>query len=150
MEALVQACEINISYNPRATNDKPVITNANTASIALQPWFPLDTIAAYEQAVVMFLNNGNQVIGAYRLSSGGICQTVMDIRILFAVALKSLAVGIILAHNHPSGSLKPSKQDLELTRRVKETGELMAIKLIDHIILTPDNGYLSLKDEGVI
>ena len=103
-----------------------------------------------EEFNVLFLNRANYVKGIFRLSRGGITGTVADPRILFATALKGLAVGIIVAHNHPSGSTKPSSQDIELTRRLKEGGKLLDIQLIDHIILTPQSGFYSFADEGLL
>ena len=78
-----------------------------------------------------------------------IAGTIVDVRLIFAAAIKANAVGLILAHNHPSGNLKPSYIDIQLTKRVKEAGQLLDIQLLDHLILTSD-GYLSMADEGLI
>jgi DNA repair protein RadC len=85
-----------------------------------------------------------------RLSRGGLTGTVADPRILFATALKSLTVGLIAGHNHPSGCLKPSYQDIELTRKLKEIGKFHEITLIDHLILSPHSGFYSFADEGLL
>ncbi len=87
--------------------------------------------------------------GIYQLSSGGITGTVVDIRLLFAVVLKSISVGIILCHNHPSGKLKPSETDIQITRKIKNASEYLDIKLLDHLILTPDGSYFSFADNGL-
>ncbi len=80
---------------------------------------------------------------------GGITGTVADIRLLFSVALNSLATSIIMCHNHPSGNLTPSKADIELTKRVRDTGKIMEIALLDHLIITNDS-YCSMEDDGYL
>ena len=99
-----------------------------------------------EYFFVIFLNQENEVLGYNKLSEGGINGTVADIRLTFGMALKSLASGIILIHNHPSGNTKPSPADQRLTKRFKEAGELLEINVLDHLILTTDN-YYSFTDE---
>jgi DNA repair protein RadC len=93
------------------------------------------------------LNNSNEVLGIHTLSKGSTRGTVVDLKLLFVIALKSNATGIIVAHNHPSGTLKPSSSDLELTKRIKKSGELLDIKLLDHLIITKDEFY-SLSDNN--
>lgn len=104
-------------------------------------------VSLKEYFFVVLLNNANRVVGFYKLSEGGICGTVADIRLTFATALKSLATGIILIHNHPSGNLKPSEADKVLTQRFKKAGELLDVHVLDHIILTNED-YFSFSDEG--
>jgi DNA repair protein RadC len=141
--------EINISYNPPTVDDPIVVRGPDTAYETLVPWFPMDTIGIQEHSVVLFLNRAKEVKGIYKLSKGGINSTIVDVRIIFAIALKSLSGGIIIAHNHPSGTAKPSKEDIKLTKKLKAAGDLLDIELLDHIILTPSRGYVSLKTEGV-
>lgn len=86
----------------------------------------------------------------YTLSSGGITGTLVDVRILFANMLKSLTTAVILSHNHPSGNLRPSEPDKQLTQKIKKGGDYFDIKLLDHIILTPDGDYFSFADEGLL
>lgn len=88
--------------------------------------------------------------GIYEISSGGITGTLVDLRILFAVVLKSLSTSIILAHNHPSGNLKPSEADKRLTNKIKSASELLDIKLLDHVIIIPNGSYYSFADEGIL
>ena len=83
-----------------------------------------------------------------RLSVGGITHTVVDIRLLLKIALEQGAVSLILSHNHPSGSTIPSKEDLQLTQRVREAGQLLDIRLLDHVIIT-EKQYKSLAEEGL-
>ena len=99
----------------------------------------------------MFLNHTQKVLGIYLLSVGGMTSSIADIRLIFSVALKAGSTGIMIAHNHPSGSLKPSQTDIEFTNRIKEAGRLLDIKLLDHfIIISKDRKYFSFSDEGLI
>jgi DNA repair protein RadC len=98
----------------------------------------------------MYLNNANEIIGIHKLSKGGITATIIDIRILLATALKCLATGIIVSHNHPSGNLVPSKLDKDLTEKLKAACKLLDINLLDHVIIVPDNAYFSFVDEGLL
>jgi len=104
-------------------------------------------IETREEMFVLLLNRNNEILGYHQLSMGGITGTVADIRLLFATAIQSLATSIIIAHNHPSGKLKPSDADLQLTQKVKEAGKLLDISLLDHLIVTK-SAYYSFADEG--
>lgn len=149
MKEIRQVAEIAISYKPAVTR-MPKITCSNDAYEELKEFFDEDLISLQEQFVVMYLNQGNDVLGIQRLSIGGVTGTVADPRLIFATALKAVATGLIISHNHPSGTLKASEADLAMTRRLKEVGKLMEIKLLDHLIITPEGKYLSFIDEGVI
>ena len=102
---------------------------------------PLIGDLPHEEFWVLYLNSANRVIHKYRLSSGGITHTTVDIRLLFKNALEQGAVSLILVHNHPSGSTTPSKEDLELTERVRNAGDTLDIKLLDHVIVTEKEYY---------
>lgn len=102
-----------------------------------------------EEFFVLLLNRGNYLIKKLQLSSGGLSATIVDSRVLFKAAIDSLATGMILAHNHPSGSLEPSEQDLRLTKKIVEFGKLIQIDVLDHLILT-DTNYFSFADNGLI
>lgn len=99
---------------------------------------------------VVLLNNSNKVKGVYQLSQGGITGTLIDLRILFAVILKSLSVAIILTHNHPSGKLEPSDADKTLTNKIKRASKLFDITILDHLIFAPDGDYYSFSDNGIL
>ncbi len=88
-------------------------------------------------------------MGSYQLSKGGITGTIADVRLILSVALKSLATGLILAHNHPSGNLKPSEADKQITSKIRQAAKLLDIELMDHIIIS-NEGYYSFMDEGVL
>ncbi len=139
--------EIKVSYTP-SKQPSPRIDSSTTAHDYLRMLFPEETIALQEQFVILYLNRANLVIGAYHAFTGGITGTVADIRIIMGVALKAMACGMVISHNHPSGSLKPSNADKHLTDKIKEAGKLMDINLLDHIILSPEGSFYSFADEG--
>jgi len=100
-----------------------------------------------EAMVVLYLNNSNKTLGYSIASIGGITGTLVDVRLVLRDALLTQSTGLILIHNHPSGGLKPSQNDLNITKKIKDAGQLLDIKLLDHIILTEDS-YYSFADEG--
>lgn len=108
-----------------------------------------DDIEIYESCFILLLNRANKTIGYAKISQGGVSGTVVDVKIIAKYAVESLASGVILAHNHPSGDLIPSHQDLALTRKVKEALTLLDSQLLDHVILSAD-GYKSFADEGIL
>lgn len=103
----------------------------------------------HEEFWILYLNNSNKIIKSVQLSKGGITGTVVDIRLAFKVALQIGAVGIIMAHNHPSGTLKPSHADIQLTKKLKVAGESLDIKVLDHLIIT-EKAYFSFADENML
>jgi len=102
-----------------------------------------------EQFWVILLNRANRILKKEQISSGGVTGTVADPKIIFKAALDQYASSIILVHNHPSGNLKPSQADIDLTNKMKSAGKLLEIPVLDHIIFG-DEGYLSFADEGMI
>ncbi|ETZ19873.1 hypothetical protein N824_06600 [Pedobacter sp. V48] len=103
----------------------------------------------HEEFWILILNTANRVIGKQIISKGGLAGTVADPKIIFKTALEHNAAFIILAHNHPSGNLKPSTQDLQLTKKLVEGGKMLDLQVLDHLILT-DKGYYSFGDQGLI
>jgi len=97
----------------------------------------------------LYLNQANEVLGIKRISECGISSTLVDVRIVMQAALLCNASGIIVAHNHPSGNLKPSTADIKMTEQIKEASKIMSMALLDHIILTSDT-YYSFADDGMI
>ena len=144
-----RVAEIQVSYRP-AISKKPLIVSALDAFVELIEFFPRERLALQEKFVVMYLNRCGRVLGVYEMSQGGITGTVVDIRLLFSVALKVAATGVILCHNHPSGNLTPSKNDIEITKKVKEVADLLDIKVLDHIIINSDCKYLSMGEQALI
>ena len=143
--------EIKISYKERipASFWQQINSSKDAANLLFETWNK-DTIALQECFKVILLNNSNKVKGIYQISQGGITGTLVDIRILFAVILKSLSVGIILTHNHPSGKLKASQCDKQITNKIKKAAELFDVKLLDHVIVTPNGNYYSFADENLL
>jgi DNA repair protein RadC len=143
--------ELRVHYSSSQTpslEDK--ITSSAKAYEFLIKSFDKKTIGCQEQFNVLFLNQANIPIGIYKASRGGITSTIADIRLILGMALKSLASGLILSHNHPSGNLTPSEADLRLTMKFKDACELLDICLVDHIIISPFGGMYSLADQGQI
>ena len=103
----------------------------------------------HEEFWVILLNRANKVIDIKLVGRGGVSSTVVDSKVIFSFALESLASGIILAHNHPSGNLKPSNSDIRLTKKLVDAGKIMEVPILDHIIVG-DNDYFSFADEGLI
>lgn len=103
----------------------------------------------YEVFMILLLNRRNQLMKAVQISTGGVSGTIVDVRIILKEAIQNLSSGIVLAHNHPSGSLQPSNEDLKITRKLKEGCKLMDILLIDHIIVG-NQRYYSFADNGVL
>ncbi len=150
MKSTFTISEISVSYQPKKA-DRPVISTAHEAMTIARKFFPEETIHLQERFIAMYLNRANRIIGIYLVSIGGITGTVADTRLILGVALKTAAVGIILAHNHPSGNLKPSRVDEDLTRRIKEAAQYMDITVLDHLILGPlDDDYYSFADKGIL
>ena len=102
-----------------------------------------------EQFCAMYLNRANRVLGIARHSIGGVSGTIVDAKQILGVALKCNATAFILCHNHPSGNLRPSPSDIEITKKIEKAAQFMDIILLDHLILTPTD-YYSFGDEGLI
>ena len=145
-----QVAEIQLTYRSNVKpSQRPKVNSSKDAfEIFCQSWDP-DKIELMEQFKVMLLNRANKVLGIFDLSTGGVSGTVADPKLIFAAAIKSSATSIILAHNHPSGNLKPSESDINLTKKVKEGGKLLEIEVLDHIIVTTE-GHYSFADDGLI
>lgn len=104
---------------------------------------------SHEEFWILYLNNANKILKSDRLSQGGITGTFVDVRVVFKEALQVGAVSLILAHNHPSGTLKPSEPDIRLTKQFKAAGEILNIKILDHLIVT-EKSYFSFADENLL
>jgi DNA repair protein RadC len=125
------------------------LTKITSSKIIFEIMQPIIGELPHEEFWVLYLNNANKVIAKNQLSKGGMTGTVVDVRIIFKSALESGAVGILLCHNHPSGNLKPSEADIEITKKVKTAGKSLDINVLDHLIIT-QNGYYSFADEGIL
>lgn len=147
-KGLFKVAEIRLSYrNKQAPEDQPKISSSKDAyEMFLNNWED-GMLDCQEHFKVAVLNNANRCIGILTASKGGITGTVVDLRLIFAAAIKACATGIILAHNHPSGKLQASFEDEKITAKCKQVGTFHDIKVLDHIIVTR-NGYLSFADDG--
>ena len=145
--------ELKVSYRRRRgirgiTAERPyVIIDSKSCEIYLRQIWNMDTIELREEFIVLCLNSANEVLGWINIASGGINSTVVDPRIIFGVALQTASTSIIVAHNHPSGLLRPSHQDITITEQLRAAGEMLAITLYDHLIVTHDR-YYSFADMG--
>lgn len=141
--------EIKVSYKTtiKASERKKIMSSKDAEAVFREIWN--SSLELKEEAYIILLNRSNSVLGWYKVSEGGIDGTVIDIRVVFSVALKGLACSIIMAHNHPSGNLAPSEHDINITKRLQEAGKLLQIPVLDHLILS-DEGYLSFADEGIM
>jgi len=144
--SIIAALEIGRRRAVQDIPERAVVINSNDAYLLLK--HQLSDLRT-EEFWGIFLNQSNRVIHIAQLTQGGISQSIVDVRILFKTALDHFSTGIIIAHNHPSGSLKPSKEDLHITQKIKEAGKILSIQLLDHIIIT-QNSYFSFSDDGLL
>lgn len=141
--------EIEVAYKPISTiNLGSLAQSREVYDLIIREW-DANILEMLEQVKVIFLNRSNKQIGIYNLAKGGITGCVVDIRIILSIALKTLATGVILIHNHPSGNLKPSLADKKITSELKKACDILNITLVDHLIVTK-TGFYSFADEGLL
>ena len=116
----------------------------------LKEVYEKNKISYQEEVIVLYLKSSDKLIGYQKLCSGGLTSAIIDVRLIFSTALKTLATGIIISHNHPSGNINPSKTDELITKKIVEAGKLLDINVLDHIIVNPDFEYFSFADEGYL
>lgn len=131
----------------RAATDPLVRDVVRSSKDVYDALFPVLSDLPHEELWALFLNRSNRIIDKQKLSQGGIAETTFDMKILLKFAVNALASGIVLCHNHPSGNLRPSQADDQLTRRVSQAVKLLDIQLFDHLIIA-ENRYYSYSDEG--
>ena len=144
--SIITALELGKRRHFEFVEQKPIIKSSKDA---FQIIHPIIGELQHEEFWVLYLNNSNKVIGKEQLSKGGITATMVDVRLLFKKAVILASVGIIVCHNHPSGKLSPSKSDELLTQKIKEAGQTLDIKLLDHIIITQKD-YFSFADNQML
>lgn len=142
----MDVAEIKVSYSTNQSKGIVLNNSKDTYNLIMSKW-DKDIIEFQEECKVILVNRANHILGMLPLSKGGLSGTVVDIRIILSVALKCHASGIFLVHNHPSGNLKPSESDKNITRKLKEACILLDITLVDHLIITK-TGYFSFADDG--
>lgn len=141
--------EISVSYKSKP-GERVKIMNSREAYKALYPLFNADTIDLKEEFLLLLLNRANIIIGWFKLSTGGTGGTIVDIKIIFMLALQANACNLILCHNHPSQNLSPSETDVKLTKKIVEAGSIFDIKILDHLIMVSNGSFFSFADEGII
>ncbi len=147
---LNQIPEIPIKYkHPLRKADRIQLRDAADCYHACKLLFSEETIEWREEMIIICLNAASEVIGFYRISCGGVTGTICDERIVFQVCLACNASRFLLCHNHPSGQLAPSVNDIKLTENIAKAGKLLNIHIMDHLIITED-GFTSMHNEGII
>jgi len=144
--SIIAALELGQRRKLLSLQSRPLISSSKEAYLALAPLLmDLDT----EEFWILLLNPANRMIGREKISAGGLAITSVDSRVVFKKALECNATSIVLCHNHPSGNLRPSQADLDLTQRMRKAGEQLEILVQDHLIVS-EAGYYSFADEGII
>ena len=138
--------EIKVSYFSKNTKQTQIKESEDAYNVLVKAWNK-DTLELQEEFKILLLNRHNTVLGIYSVSKGGTTSTVVDPKLVFSVALKCNASSLIFAHNHPSGNLKPSKTDINLTNKLLAAANFLDIVVLDHIIIS-QNGYYSFSDNG--
>lgn len=142
--------EVELTYKSKVkASDRPKISSSREAAELFKGLWNEHKIDFVEQFKILLLNRANRVLGIVDISTGGVTGTVADPRLVLVAALKSNSCGIIISHNHPSGNLKPSRADEELTQKIKQAAKFLDISLLDHIIITSE-GHFSFADEGLL
>ncbi len=144
--SIITALEIGRRRAAQGLIEKPKISSSHDAFVLLQSIMGDSKV---EEFWVLYLNQGNFIVRKEQISKGGINQTSVDIRVILKIALEEMATGLILGHNHPSGNLKPSEADKQITMKIKEAGKTMDIEVLDHLIVT-QKSYFSFADEGIL
>ena len=142
--------EIELIYKSKIkTSERPHIKSSKDAYLLLKSSWDQRKIDYFEQFKILFLNHSVKALGLYEMSSGGITGTIVDLRMLFSAALKANSTNIMITHNHPSGNTSSSEADRHMTAKIRQAGELLDIKLLDHLIITSET-YYSFADEGAL
>lgn len=150
VQTLFSVSEIELVYRNKINpKERPKVTTSTVAyDILMQSW-DMNKIELIEQFAVLLLDRGKNCLGISHVSTGSISACIVDPKVVFATALKARASGLILAHNHPSGNLTPSKADEYLTDKLSRGGNILDISVLDHLIVTP-RGYYSFSDDGML
>ena len=146
----MEVAEVQLFYSNRIkAKDRPKVTSSKDAYWILESNWS-NQMALLEEFNILLLDRSNRVMAMSNISKGGVSGTVVDLKIVFATALKGRASSIILPHNHPSANLNPSQADISLTNKFKKAGEVLDITILDHLILSPDGTYYSFADEAIL
>lgn len=143
-----ELAEMQITYHSKKKFDLKISDSGQVNDFLKSIWS--DKIQMQEEFCVIYLNKANRILGWARVSTGGLAGTIADTRIIFGIAVKSLASAVILAHNHPSGNLKPSQSDKNITEQLIRAGKILDVIVLDHLIITPEGNYFSFADNGLM
>jgi len=143
---IIAALELGKRRNSSELSDR---LSVNSSKDVYNYFYPIMADLVHEEFWVLYLNRSNKIIEKYKLSQGGVSGTVTDIRLILKRAIELLASSFIVCHNHPSGNLKPSENDTNITHKLKAAALQMDINLLDHIIIA-NNSYFSYTDEGIL
>ncbi|PZU83461.1 MAG: hypothetical protein DI529_12685 [Chryseobacterium sp.] len=144
--SIATALEIGNRKSQQEVLERQQISSSKDIFEILQPHL---SDLSTEEFWAVFLNHQNKILYKTCLFRGGIASSVADVRVIFKIALEHFSTRIIVAHNHPAGSLKPSREDINITQKIKEAGKLLEIELLDHIIIS-QNKFYSFKEEGIL
>lgn len=148
---LNQIAEIKVSYDPKyEPSERWQVRSSDDAYNLFRTVWDNDSISFQEEFLIAYLNRSNQVLGIYRHAKGTEKACLISVKQVLAVAIKANASGLIIAHNHPSSSLLPSDQDVNLTKVIRQASEVFDLTLLDHLILRKEEGFYSFADDGII
>lgn len=142
--------ELKLQYTsiPQLDERPTVKCSQDAYAVIKQSWS--NQVNLVEEFKIMMLDRRNRVLGISSIAKGGFSAVMVDLKVAFATALLAKSNGIILAHNHPSGNLKPSQQDLDLTQKFNGVGKALGLPILDHIIIREEEGYFSFADECLL
>jgi DNA repair protein RadC len=144
--AIISALELG---RRRRAEEAVELTKITSSKVIFEMMQPIIGELPHEEFWIVYLNNSNKVISKIQLSKGGITGTVVDVRLVFKMALEVGATSLVMCHNHPSGSLQPSEADKQITQKIKRAGESLEIFILDHLIVT-ETSYFSFVDQGIL
>ena len=144
--SIATALEIGNRKSQQQVLERQQISSSKDVFEVLQPHL---SDLSTEEFWAIYLNHQNKILYKACLFRGGIASSIADVRVIFKIALEHFSTRLVVAHNHPAGSLKPSQQDIGITTKIKEAGKLLEIELLDHIIIA-QNKYFSFKEEGIL
>jgi DNA repair protein RadC len=143
--------EVSLVYRTRVNpKERAVITSSKDAYQLLFESWNKNMIEFVEEIKIMLLNRSNKVLGIGSISMGSTTGSIFDVKHILQFAIKANACGIIVSHNHPSGNREPSDMDISGTRKLKDACSLVDLNLLDHLIISPIEGYYSFADEGMM
>jgi len=148
-EKCPEIAEVKMSYKTKFKNFIKISSSKDSFDV-LFPLFDKDLIEFKEEFFLIMLNRANKFLGWVKISSGGTQGTVVDVKIIFMLALLTNASSIIIGHNHPSQNIQPSQADIEITKKVKEAGIILGINVLDHLIVSANGTYFTFADEGLL